>query len=129
MISYQQHKQHTINNIFEYKAITLTAKVVVNSETDNYGVLLADVTYTGDGSDLRAAGGSAYENRAFVVYYKSNKDAFIALEGLEVTVNVILFSLRNDRNIYTVLFGGTLEDIEVNVQKKLLNLLVQHLGN
>ncbi len=104
---------HSIDNIFEYKAITLTAKVVVNNVADNYGVLLADVTYTGDGSDLRASGGSPYENRAFVVYYKSNRDVFIPLDGLEVTVNVIVFSLRNDRNIYTVVFGGTIDDVIV----------------
>ncbi|MFA7417278.1 MAG: InlB B-repeat-containing protein [Acholeplasma sp.] len=103
------------SNLFDYTPARITAKVMVTSQTDNYGVVLVDTSYTGDGTDLNIGGGSPYENRAVIVYYSSNKDAFLALDGLEVTVDVILYAFRTDRLVHTVLFGGTLEDIQVNV--------------
>lgn len=108
-----QPAPYSDTNLFPYTAARVTAKVLVTSQTDNYGVVLVDPSYTGDGSDLNLTSGTPYENRAAIVYYSSNKDAFLALDGLEVTVDVILYAFRTDRLIHTVLFGGTVNDIEV----------------
>src|SRR5690606_34812721 len=106
-----QPDAYSDTNLFPYTAAKVTAKVFITSQTDNYGVVLVDPSYTGDGSDLNLTSGTPYENRAVIVYYSSNKDAFLALDGLEVTVDVILYAFRTDRLIHTVLFGGTVNDI------------------
>lgn len=104
---------YNASNMFQFTPARVTARVIVTNAADNYGVILVDPSYTGDGSDLNIAAGSGYENRAAFVYYTSNKDVFIPLNGLEVTIDVILYSFRTDRLTHTVVFGGTIDDIEV----------------
>src|SRR5690554_6035148 len=108
-----QPAPYSDTNLFPYTAARVTAKVLVTSQTDNYGVVLVDPSYTGDGSDLNLTSGTPYENRAAIVYYSSNKDAFLALDGLEVTLDVILYAFRKVGLFKPVLFGGTVNDIEV----------------
>jgi hypothetical protein len=104
---------YNVSNMFQFTTARVTARVIVTNALDNYGVVLVDPSYTGDGSDLSIGAGSGYENRAAFVYYTSNKDVFIPLNGLEVTVDVVLYSFRTDRLTHTVVFGGTIDDIEV----------------
>lgn len=106
---------YNATNRFQMRHLTVDAKVHVISETDNYGVVLVDTNYAGDFSDILTAAGTAYTDEAFVIYYSSNKDAFIPLNGLVVTVDVVLYGLRDDRGIFNAVFLGTIDDINVDL--------------
>jgi hypothetical protein len=96
-------------NPLTHEYIQLTAKVRYQS-SDNYHTMFVNSDYAG--GDINTAAQSPFTDNALIVYYKSNKAALVPFDGLTVTVNVFLYSLRNDRNLYTVIFTGTEEDIE-----------------
>ncbi|MBU1141867.1 MAG: hypothetical protein KKG64_05015, partial [Firmicutes bacterium] len=96
--------------IFEY--ITITTKVRVQNST-NYGTFLVNTDH--DGTDINSDANSPFTTDALMIYYKSNMAAFIPYDGLEVTLNVFLYSLRTDRNIFTVIFTGGIEDIQTTL--------------
>ena len=95
----------------EYTYVEITARVRVQSETDNYSTIIVDSDYAG--GDIDTAAQSAFKDNALVVYYKSNKAAFYPVDGLVVTFNAFVYSLRSDRNVFTIIFVGTADDIEV----------------
>lgn len=95
---------------FPYAYLELTAKVRVQG-TGNYDVFLVDVDYAGSG--INSAANSPFTPDALMIYYKSNIADIRAKDGLKIKVNVFLYSYRTDRTIFTVIFTGTAEDIEV----------------
>lgn len=103
-------KSYTFPESFPYAYVEITAKIRVQG-TGNYDVFLVDTDYTGGNID--SSQNSAMTLNAFVVYYKSNVAALREMDGLKVKLNVFLYSLRTDRNIFTVIFTGVKEDIEV----------------
>lgn len=101
----------SVDNPFEYKAVRLTAKVLeVNQE--NYGVLLVDPDFDGNIADLNHESGTPYENKAAIVYYSSNLAAIRPFKNTVITIDLVLYSYRTDRFIYTFVFGGEIEDID-----------------
>jgi uncharacterized protein YdeI (BOF family) len=97
------------SNPLTHHYIQLTAKVRYQS-ADNYHTIFVNPDY--DGPDILTAAQTPFTDNAFIVYYSSNKAAIAAFDGLTITVNVFLYSLRNDRNLFTVIFTGTADDIE-----------------
>lgn len=104
-----QTTEYSASNPFPYRYFEITAKVRYQS-ADNYHTLLVDANY--DGGDILTAAGTAFTDNAFVVYYQSNRGAFEPFDGLVITVRVFLYSLRTDRNLYTVIFLEDIADIE-----------------
>ncbi|MDP2425202.1 MAG: lamin tail domain-containing protein [bacterium] len=102
----------TPENPLEYTYIRLTAKVRVQS-ADNYATLLVDQDYAGGNIDTAA--NSAFKPNALVVYYKSNKAALTPFNGLVVTLDVFIYSLRTDRNVFTVLYTGGVDNIQTSL--------------
>lgn len=92
-----------------HQYIQLTAKVRYQS-SDNYHTMFVNPSY--DGPDINTAAQSPFTTNALIVYYRSNKADLVPFDGITVTVNVFLYSLRNDRNLYTVIFTGTADDIQ-----------------
>ena len=103
---------YTAEAPFVYDYITVTAKVRVQG-TGNYDVFLVNTNYTGPNIDSSA--NSPFTTNALMIYYKSNIAALRAFDGLEVTLNVILYSLRTDRNIFTFIFTETEDDIQTTL--------------
>ena len=97
------------SNVLTHQYIQLTAKVRYQS-SDNYHTIFVNPDY--DGPDILTAAQTPFTDNALIVYYSSNKAAIAAFDGLTITVNVFLYSLRNDRNLFTVIFTGTADDIE-----------------
>jgi predicted extracellular nuclease len=95
-----------------HQYIQLTAKVRYQS-SDNYHTMFVNPDYAG--GDIDTAAQSAFTTNALIVYYKSNKAALVPFDGITVTVNVFLYTLRNDRNLYTVIFTGTTDDIQLDI--------------
>ncbi|MFA5474133.1 MAG: immunoglobulin-like domain-containing protein [Acholeplasmataceae bacterium] len=106
---------YSLTNRFAMEYLTVDAKVYIKSTVDNYGVFLLDVDYNGDYSDIDASGTSVpYSNNGIVIYYTSNKDALIPLNGLTVTIDIVIYGLRDDRLIYNAVFLGDIDDIIVH---------------
>lgn len=107
----------------------LTAKVRIQSTTDNYGTILVDPDY--NGPDVPAgASGAVHTVDGVVVYYQSNKAAFNLLHGQTITVNVVMHGYRSDRLIYYVYFVGDVSDIDVTLDTTgTLNLVESTLKN
>ncbi|MFA5560196.1 MAG: immunoglobulin-like domain-containing protein [Acholeplasmataceae bacterium] len=107
---------YSLTNMIHMEYLTLDAKIYVKSTLDDYGVFLLDVDYDGDFTDIDANSSpkTPYNNLGVVVYYTSNKNALIPLNGLTVTIDVVLYGLRDDRNIYNVAFLGEIEDIIIH---------------
>ena len=103
-------KTYSMENGFPTTYITLTAKVRVQG-LGNYEALLVDVNYAGGNIDTTESN-STIPN-AFVVYYKSNQVAIRELAEQKIKINVFLYSLRDDRNVFTVIFTGVKADIEI----------------
>lgn len=108
--------------VFEY--VQLRVKVVVDAQDtnsgSNYNTYLVPVDYTGDsvitnvGTDGKAT--EYATDDVLLVYYGSpNKDDVAALDGKEITIDVLLFGYRSDRNIWYTYFFGDSDDITVHL--------------
>jgi hypothetical protein len=93
-----------------YSYIQISGRVRVQNTT-SYGSFLVDIDH--DGSDINSDANSPYTDDALMIYYKSNKADFDSFNGQKVTINVFLYSLRTDRNIYTFIFTGVAADVTV----------------
>ena len=109
------HIPNATDKYFNYEYYQVTAKVVVTDPANRYGTFLTDVTYTGDGSDITVDPNSAQELEAWMIYYQSNYQELHAFDGLEVTLEVLMYSYRTDRTVFTALFFGTAADVSVNL--------------
>ncbi len=105
-------------NLMVYNYLAISGKVMVdNQETvdvGRYNTFLVDTTFTGTQVIKELASGKAvaYNTPAIVVYYQSmNKSAVEALDGKEVTINVLLYGWRTDRNIWYAVYLGDGTDI------------------
>ncbi len=108
--------------IFEYAQ--LDVKVVVDVQDtnsgSNYNTYLVPVGYEGTsvitnvGTDGKAT--EYATDDVLLVYYGSpNKDAVTALDGYNITIDVLLYGYRSDRNIWYTYFLGEASDITVNL--------------
>lgn len=95
---------------FHYAYLQLEGKVRVQG-TGDYDVFVVDFNYSGSG--INSARNSPFTPDALMIYYKSNIDALRSLDGLKVRMNVFLYSYRTDRTIFTFIFTGVAEDIEI----------------
>jgi predicted extracellular nuclease len=93
-----------------YSYIQISGRVRVQNTT-SYGSFLVDIDH--DGSDINSDANSPYTDDALMIYYKSNKADFDSFNGQKVTINVFLYSLRTDRNIYTFIFTGVAADVTI----------------
>jgi len=107
-------------NLMVYNYLAISGKVMVdNQETvdvGRYNTFLVDATFEGTQVIKELASGKAvaYNTPAIVVYYQSmNKSAVEALDGKEVTINVLLYGWRTDRNIWYAVYLGDGNDIDV----------------
>lgn len=107
-------------NLMVYNYLSITGKVMVdNQETvdvGRYNTFLVDTTFTGTQVIKTLASGkaTAYNTPAIVIYYQSlNKAAVEALNGKEVTINILLYGWRTDRNIWYAVYLGDGTDIQV----------------
>ncbi|MFA6801471.1 MAG: immunoglobulin-like domain-containing protein, partial [Acholeplasmataceae bacterium] len=108
--------------VFEYAQ--LTVKVVVDAQDtnsgSNYNTYLVPTDYVGE-TVIKTVGtdGKATEfltDDVLLVYYGSpNKDAVAALDGKTITINVLLFGFRSDRNVWYTYFFGDSDDIIVHL--------------
>jgi predicted extracellular nuclease len=108
--------------VFEYAQ--LTVKVVVDAQDtnsgSNYNTYLVPTDYEGE-TVIKTVGtdGKATEfltDDVLLVYYGSpNKDAVAALDGKTITINVLLFGFRSDRNVWYTYFLGESDDITVHL--------------
>lgn len=95
---------------FPYAYLQVEAKVRVQG-TGNYDVFFVDLDY--NGANINSAANSPHTDNALMVYYKSNIADVRLFDGAKVTINLFLYSYRTDRTIFTVIFTGTAEDIEI----------------
>lgn len=100
-------------NILEMEYLRLEAKVYVSDPLNNYGVFLVDINYDGDYSDINEDK-NFYSDNGLVIYYTSNNQALVPLNGLKVTIDVVLYGLRDDKGIYNAVFLGEVSDIIVH---------------
>jgi predicted extracellular nuclease len=96
------------SNLFVYEYMTVTAKVRVQGD-GNYDTVFVNPDY--DGGNINTDANSAYTTNAIMIYYKSNKEAFNQYDGMTVTFDALLYSLRTDRTIFTLVFLGEDDDI------------------
>jgi len=108
------------SNLMVYDYLAITGKIVVDSretvDVGRYNTFLVDTTFTGTEVIKTLASGKAteYNTPAIVIYYQSpNKAAVEALNGKEVTINILLYGWRTDRNIWYAVYLGDGTDIEV----------------
>ncbi len=94
-----------------YQYVQLTAQVQVDDPLGNYETFLVDTNFTG--TDINSSGTGAFIMNALMVYYPGNIAAVRAYSGLDVTLNVFLFAQRTNNKIYTVIFTGVEDDINV----------------
>jgi len=105
---------YTIESPLVYQYITISGKIRVQPTSDgNYNTFIVNTGYTG--ADINSAANSPYTTNALMIYYKSNKAAIEAYDGLDVTLNVYLYALRTDRTIYTVIYTGTIEEVQTSL--------------
>jgi hypothetical protein len=107
-------------NLMVYDYLSITGKIVVDSretvDVGRYNTFLVDTTFTGTEVIKTLASGKAteYNTPAIVIYYQSpNKAAVEALNGKEVTINILLYGWRTDRNIWYAVYLGDGTDIQV----------------
>jgi predicted extracellular nuclease len=105
---------YTIASPLVYRYITISGKIRVQPTSDgNYNTFIVNTGYTG--TDINSAANSDYTTNAFMIYYKSNKAAVEAYDGLDVTLNVFIYALRTDRTIYTVIYTGTIDEVQTSL--------------
>lgn len=107
-------------NLMVYNYLAISGKIMVDGQetvdVGRYNTFLVDSTYTGTKVIKTLASGkaTAYETPAIVVYYQSlNKAAVEALDGKNVTINILLYGWRTDRNIWYAVYLGDGNDIQV----------------
>jgi uncharacterized protein YdeI (BOF family) len=104
-----------------YEYYRLTTKVRIQG-TGNYDTVFVDPDYEGD--DIPTAPNSPHADQGVMIYYQSNKAAFNAFDGQVVTFDALLYSYRSDRTVFTILFLGTVDDIQISLpDEELLDLV------
>ena len=109
-------------NPMVYDYLAITGKVMVdNQETatplGRYNTFLVDATFEGTQviQTLASGKGTAYNTPTIIIYYQSpNKAAVEALDGENVTINILLYGWRTDRNVWYAIYLGDGTDIDVN---------------
>jgi hypothetical protein len=96
-----------------YEYITITTKVRYQDVT-NYGTFFVNTNHN-NATNIDSAANSPFTTDALMIYYKSNMAAVQPFNGLEVTINVFLYQLRTDRNIYAVIFTGVADDVHTTL--------------
>jgi len=111
-------------NPMVYDYISVTGKLVIdNQETADvvdgirrYNTFMVDTTFEGTQVIKTLASGKAteYNTPAIVIYYQSpSKVALSALDGETITINILLYGWRTDRNVWYAVYFGDTTDIEV----------------
>jgi hypothetical protein len=111
-------------NPMVYDYISVTGKLIIdNQETADvvdgvkrYNTFLVDTTFEGTQVIKTLASGkaTAYNTPAIIIYYQSpSKIALSALDGETITINVLLYGWRTDRNVWYAVYFGDTTDIEV----------------
>ncbi|MFP4178075.1 MAG: immunoglobulin-like domain-containing protein, partial [Acholeplasmataceae bacterium] len=95
-----------------YEYYRLTARVRIQG-SGNYDTVFVDPDYEGD--DIPTSPNSDHTEDGVLVYYKSNKAAFNAFDDQVVTFNAMLYSYRTDRSVFTLIFLGEVDDIEISL--------------
>lgn len=108
------------DNLMVFDYLSITGKIIVDAQetvdVGRYNTFLVSSAYEGTKVIKTLASGKAaeYETPAIVIYYQSpNKAAVEALSGKEVTINILLYGWRTDRNIWYAVYLGDGTDIEV----------------
>jgi hypothetical protein len=108
-------------NPMVYDYLSISGKIVVDSretvDLGRYNTFLVDTTFVGTEVIKTLASGKAteYNTPAIVIYYQSpNKAAVEALNGQNVTINILLYGWRTDRNIWYAIYLGDGTDITVD---------------
>jgi hypothetical protein len=96
-----------------YEYITVTTKVRYQDMT-NYGTFFVNTNHN-NATNIDSSANSPFTTDALMLYYKSNMAAIQPFNGLEVTVNLFLYQLRTDRNIYAVIFTGVADDVHTTL--------------
>lgn len=103
-----EHKYDLANPVVISK-FKISAKVLVQASSEgNYNTFLVDPTFNGT---VNSTANSAMTLDALMIYYNSNIAAIRLFNGLEVELEFWLYSRRTDRNIYTIIFTETAEEI------------------
>ena len=108
-------------NPMVYNYLSITGKVMVDAretvDLGRYNTFLVDTTYEGTQviETLASGKATAYKTPAIVIYYQSpSKAAVEALDGENVTINILLYGWRTDRNIWYAIYLGDGTDITVD---------------
>lgn len=107
-------------NLMVYNYLAITGKVMVDDQetvdVGRYNTFLVDTTFAGTQVIKELASGKAvaYNTPAIVIYYQSlSKAAVEALDGKEVTINILLYGWRTDRSVWYAVYLGDGNDIDV----------------
>jgi len=103
----------TPENLFQYKAYTVTAKIYVNAAWGNYSVFLVPSDY--DFEAPLAVGATQPNGDSIMIYYKSDMSVLAAFHGQEVTIDIITQGWRSDKSVWYANFFGTAADVEINI--------------
>jgi uncharacterized protein YdeI (BOF family) len=103
----------TPENLFQYKAYTVTAKVYVNEAWGNYSVFLVPSNY--DFEAPLATGATQPNGDSIMIYYKSDMSVLTAFHGQEVNIDIITQGWRSDKSVWYANFFGTVADVEINI--------------
>jgi DNA/RNA endonuclease YhcR with UshA esterase domain len=103
----------TPENLFQYQAYTVTAKVYYNSAWGNYSVFLVPSDYDFDAP--LADGATQPNGDSIMIYYKSDMTVLQAFHGTEITIDIITQGWRSDKSVWYANFFGTAADVEINI--------------
>jgi len=97
---------------FEPVYATVTGKVyVIPGDTSNYNTYVIDTTAT----EL-TVGSSEAAATGFMVYYHTNDLATVRLyDGIEVTMNVVIYTYRSNNNAFAIYYVGGPDGITANL--------------
>ncbi|MDO9629658.1 MAG: hypothetical protein Q7I99_07130 [Acholeplasmataceae bacterium] len=108
-------------NLMVYDYLSITGKIMIDAretvDIGRYNTFLVDSTFTGTEVIKTLASGKAteYNTPAIIIYYQSpNKAAVEALNGQNVTINILLYGWRTDRNVWYAVYLGDGTDIQVS---------------
>ena len=111
------HPVPTEANPLEYKLYTVTGKVYIDTAFGNYSTYLFPESVDTSTTLITKPGDLySYAAEALMIYYQSNLAAFSALHGKVVTVEILMYGYRTDRQVFYVNFLGALDDIEVQIE-------------
>jgi len=106
---------------FEPIHATVTGKIyMIPGDTSNYNTYLVDTTF--DAENPGIPGSDEAPARGFMFYYGTLDLATIRLyEGLEVTIDVVIYTYRTNNKAFAVYYVGGPEGVEANLtdQQKL----------